>query len=162
MVLIWVENLCGSRTWIYNIASELSGREINEWDDRCMQSTMLTKKFLLLFGIALTNWFPSTNRWVVSKEMGRFLFVVTHNVKVDIGQVIFDQIVVHGTPDTVHLPIGFPSLIYEPVISHHHSFAEEQSCLSSDPKLLVADPSYCSGRHIDDLDVYFSSSFLSA
>lgn len=123
------------------VARCLIGNERSRWIDQKISSSNLTTNYSTMYAIAIKKWFPTLHKRSINKAMGQFLYVIRNKGLVDMGLIIFDQIVAHGTSEKVNHPIGFPSLIYELVVKQSHELKADHDGLSGEPKFINAAPS---------------------
>ncbi|XP_012836828.1 PREDICTED: uncharacterized protein LOC105957453 [Erythranthe guttata] len=64
----------------------------------------------------ISNWFPTTHNAILNPTQAEFLWCITHDLKINIGKLIFNQIgaLANSQTEREHLP--FPSLIYQLLI----------------------------------------------
>lgn len=117
-----------------------------------LTSTEMTTKFSFLYGIAIKNWFPTLHMGSVRKFMGKVLYSIGLKGRVDIDQIIFDQIAAHGVSSKVNHPIGFHSLIYELVIGQHPGLKAADGALSREPLRFNADLKLFTRKHTNDIE----------
>nr|GME03172.1 uncharacterized protein LOC109181161 [Ipomoea batatas] len=79
-----------------------------------IESSFLPSSYAILLRMATTNWLPTVTVHFVSKKMAVLLFKIRNNIPFNLGELIFDHIMVfrhgQGKEDKVVLP--FSSLIY--------------------------------------------------
>ena len=108
-------------------------------------------KYSLIYGIAIRNWYPNKQRSSFSKPMTQLLYGIRNNQPVNIGEIIFSQIVKHGDSDNVNHPIGFPSLIYDQVMKKDPWLMVNENDLSIGPKFIYAEHKLFTGKYKNDL-----------
>ncbi|GAA0164155.1 hypothetical protein LIER_19860 [Lithospermum erythrorhizon] len=96
------------------IIRELNGNTTKIWpaDITQLVASTLSLRYSVLHKAALSCLVPGSNNTNVSYIMGKVLYVLGSNEKLNIGQVIFDQIIDHAKSHSTLKPIGIFSMIY--------------------------------------------------
>ncbi|KAM6542073.1 hypothetical protein CsatB_006520 [Cannabis sativa] len=90
----------------------LSGDNEIELSDT-MHMSQLTYQHAALMRFSLSNWFPCSNPVNVSNELAFFLYKVSIGAKIDLADMIWEQIVSLRKGKKPRLNIIFPHLIYK-------------------------------------------------
>ncbi|XP_056850843.1 uncharacterized protein LOC130500136 [Raphanus sativus] len=75
---------------VTELASFITGDTKTEWDG--LTTADLTPCYGALMIIAAYNWIPSTHKTYVSLERARLIYKMAHGVRVDLGKMMFRQI----------------------------------------------------------------------
>ena len=84
-----------------------------------MSTSKLSFKYDILYRIGSANCSPTNHTSSVSTVLARLIFVVGTKAKMDFGAYIFEQTIKHATTYAVKLPIAFPCLLTEIILSQH-------------------------------------------
>jgi len=102
------------------VSREVTTNKVRTWPKKGkISSKKLSVKYTILNRIGVVNWVPTTHSLDVSTGLGKFIYVVGTQVKMDFGRYIFDQTVKHANTDVVRLPIAFPSLMCSIMLDQH-------------------------------------------
>ncbi|XP_012853828.1 PREDICTED: uncharacterized protein LOC105973352 [Erythranthe guttata] len=100
------------------LASVLTAKVLKKWPGpkSVFHVSKLTQLYSVLFKIGISNWFPTTHNATLNPTQAEFLWCITHDLKINIGELIFTQIgaLANSRTEREHLP--FPSLIYQLLI----------------------------------------------
>ncbi|VFQ59797.1 unnamed protein product [Cuscuta campestris] len=95
-----------------------------------------------------------THTNTVSKIMARLLYKIKHNIPFDLGQLIFDQIMLFAAEkykvNSIGLP--YPTLLYSLLVSQGFSKEEKEEEDLEEPQLQV-DSRHMEGKHHNDMEV---------
>ncbi|XP_012840357.1 PREDICTED: uncharacterized protein LOC105960699 [Erythranthe guttata] len=102
----------------YTMAFVLTAKVLKKWPGPkfSFNVSKLTQLYSVLFKIGISNWFPTTHNATLNPTQAEFLWCITHDLKINIGELIFNQIgaLANSRTEREHLP--FPSLIYHLLI----------------------------------------------
>ncbi|XP_012845373.1 PREDICTED: uncharacterized protein LOC105965377 [Erythranthe guttata] len=100
------------------LASVHTAKVLKKWHGpkSAFHVSKLTQLYSVLFKIGISNWFPTTHNATLNPTQAEFLWCITHDFKINIGELIFNQIgaLANSHTEREHLP--FPSLIYQLLI----------------------------------------------
>ncbi|XP_056855224.1 uncharacterized protein LOC130504625, partial [Raphanus sativus] len=103
---------------VTELASFITGDTKTEWDG--LTTTDLTPCYGALMIIAAYNWIPSTHKTYVSLERARLIYKMAHGVRVDLGKMMFRQILNLGVIQVNDARwLIFPRLIMALLQSQH-------------------------------------------
>ncbi|GAA0144734.1 hypothetical protein LIER_35997 [Lithospermum erythrorhizon] len=95
----------------------------------------------------------TSNNTNVSEAMGRMLYVMESDQQLNIGKVIFDQMVDHSRTGAKLKPIGFPSLICSMLVTQHPNVLKKEDGLGEDAKSLTISDKLMKGNHVIDVEL---------
>ncbi|GAA0174989.1 hypothetical protein LIER_28256 [Lithospermum erythrorhizon] len=98
---------------------------------------------------------PTLNITNVSEALGRMLYVMGTEHVLNVGKIIFDQIVDHVKTGAKLKPIGLPSLICSLLITQHPTVLKKEDGIGEDAKPLTISDKLMKGKHV--LDVEFNA-----
>ncbi|GAA0142302.1 hypothetical protein LIER_03234 [Lithospermum erythrorhizon] len=117
---------------------ELTGNALTAWTIKGqLEASNLSLKYDVLHKAFISNIIPTSNNTNVNEALGRMLYVMESNQLLNMGKVIFDQIVDHSITSAKLNPIGFPSLICSMLITHHPTILKNEDGFGEDPKSLT-------------------------
>ncbi|KAM6560012.1 hypothetical protein CsatA_029251 [Cannabis sativa] len=93
-----------------------------------MHMSQLTYQHAALMRFALSNWFPWSNPVNVSNELAFFLYKVSIGAKIDLADMIWEQIVSIRKGKKPRLNLIFPHLIYK-ILSDQEEFILENESI---------------------------------
>ncbi|XP_012856009.1 PREDICTED: uncharacterized protein LOC105975360 [Erythranthe guttata] len=98
------------------LASVLTAKVLKKWPGpkSAFHVSKLTQLYSVLFKIGISNWFPTTHNATLNPTQAEFLWCITHDLKINIGELIFTQI-----DATLLDPPGRPITIHGKVLSEH-------------------------------------------
>ncbi|XP_012846970.1 PREDICTED: uncharacterized protein LOC105966942 [Erythranthe guttata] len=144
-----------------DLISTLTGGKMRSWP---LQTTDLTMKYRLLFGIGTTNWFPTAHHGTLNRRRGLLLYYIGSGIPCDLAQFIFEEIVAEADSKSTAYSLPFPSLIYRLLIDQGY-VKNRKNAVPSLPLPLsvsskIVDPHSDSRRvaRVDDLPCRPSSS----
>ncbi|KAM6545480.1 hypothetical protein CsatB_026216 [Cannabis sativa] len=108
------------------VFSYLSGDNEIELSDT-MHMSQLTYQHAALMRFALSNWFPCSNPVNVSNELAFFLYKVSIGAKIDLADMIWEQIVSLRKGKKPRLNLIFPHLIYKILSDQEELILENES-----------------------------------
>ena len=71
----------------------------------------LTLKYNGLHKISVSNWYPTKHVTILSRDFATLLYNIGTSVLVQLGQIIFDLIVLHWCRNNMSHKLSFPGLI---------------------------------------------------
>ncbi|KAM6571172.1 hypothetical protein CsatA_015252 [Cannabis sativa] len=92
-----------------------------------MHMSQLTYQPTALMRFALSNWFPCSNPVNVSNELAFFLYKVSIGAKIDLADMIWEQIVSLRKGKKPRLNLIFPHLIYKILSDQEELILENES-----------------------------------
>ncbi|XVE68338.1 hypothetical protein DITRI_Ditri09bG0060000 [Diplodiscus trichospermus] len=128
----------------------LTGRHGVRWPqaDFCYSSDF-TMKYVVLHKIAISNWNPAKHTSKVYESLAQLLYKVGTGMPFDLGQHIFDIIMVYSESRNSFGTLPFPSLIYQLLMSQHNIKTSRDKLTNPDNELRTSF-GYLSGKHVKD------------
>ncbi|GAA0175167.1 hypothetical protein LIER_28401 [Lithospermum erythrorhizon] len=106
------DGITGATLKLADMIGELIGKSHTAWPTKDQhQASSLSLRYVILQKAAIENLVPTLNNTNVSETLGKVLYVLGYDQELNIGKVIFDQIMDHSKTGAKLKPIGFPSLI---------------------------------------------------
>ena len=136
------------------IAKVLTANQVTEWPaSGTIPCSKLSAKYAILHKIGAANWAPSSHTSSVPAHMARLIYAIGTKSAMDFGNYVFDLTMKHGDTFAVKLPIAFPCLLTELILSQHPDLlrADEKETPKSKPlnfyyRLFV-------GTHVNDIEI---------
>jgi len=108
------------------VSNEITKNKVKVWPTKGkILSGKLSVKYVILNRIGNSNWVP-THLSDIATGLAKFFYAIGIKAKMDLGRIIFDQIVKHAKTDAVRLSIAFPTLLCSIMFDQH-------------PRLITAD-----------------------
>ncbi|XP_057418549.1 uncharacterized protein LOC130712747 [Lotus japonicus] len=106
------------------ITKEITAGQVKSWPKKGMLSTgNLSVNYALLNRIGAANWFPTNHSSHISTGLAKLVYLIGTKSPFDFGAFVFKQTMKHADTLAVKLPIAFPSLISEIILSQHPEIA---------------------------------------
>ncbi|GAA0163473.1 hypothetical protein LIER_43647 [Lithospermum erythrorhizon] len=144
----------GDKMLLSDIVSTLTAGAVTIWPPRTqLPSSKLSAKYVVLHKVVVTCLVPTTHTTGISEALAKVLYVLGSGDNLNVGQVIFDQIVDHARSNAVLKPIGYPSLICSLLKTQH---PEVMSGINEDavtPKSFSISHKLLSGTHVIDVPI---------
>ncbi|GAA0149462.1 hypothetical protein LIER_08624 [Lithospermum erythrorhizon] len=138
-----------------DIIEELTGKALTAWPTKGqLQASHLSLKYVVLHKASIANLVPTSNNTNVTEALGIMLYVMGTEHVLNVGKIIFDQIVDHAKTGAKLKPIGFPSLICSLLITQHPTVLKKEDGLREDTKSLIISDKLMKGKHV--LNVEFN------
>ncbi|XP_050908037.1 uncharacterized protein LOC127121622 [Lathyrus oleraceus] len=121
------------------ICIEITVKQIKEWPRKGKLSAVcLSVKYAILQRIGAANWVPTNHTSNITTGLSKFIYIVGTKTNFDFGSYFFEQTMKHVTSFVVKMPIAFPSLIYDVILSKHPSIllSSDSVCQRNSPLLL--------------------------
>ncbi|KAL1093734.1 hypothetical protein V6Z11_D06G051200 [Gossypium hirsutum] len=95
-------------------------------------------KYTVPHKLALRNWMPSKNKSSVNKDLGRLLYKVGKEIRINLGKMVFKKIVTHAESSTTREILPFPFIISHILMSQHNEliFKDEVTAIPQPFKIL--------------------------
>ncbi|GAA0149080.1 transmembrane signal receptor [Lithospermum erythrorhizon] len=136
-----------------DIIVELTGKALTAWPFKGkLQASSLSLKYLVLHKVSIANLVPTSNNTNVSETVGKVLYVMGSDQHLNIGKVIFDQIVDQSKTSVKLKPIAFPSLICSLLITQHLHVLKKGDDLGEDDNSLTISEKLMKGKHVIDVE----------
>ena len=138
----------------WNAEETITGGTVKSWPIKGqLPGSTLTTKYAVMHKMALVNLMPTSNSTNVSEAVGKLLFVLGSDKKLDFGQIIFDQIIDHAQTFVVLKPIGFPRLICSIILNQHPDMLCARDGRGEPMKEFTISDKLMAGSHKVDVDV---------
>ena len=136
-----------------DIAQELTAKQVTIWPSKGkIQANHLSVKYAILHKISVANWAPSSHTTTINASLARLLFAIGTKSQLDFGSYVFEQTLKHGESYAVKMPIAFPCLITEMIISQHPDILRENEEESPKGSPLNFDYRLFVGTHVKDIE----------
>ncbi|XP_019178795.1 PREDICTED: uncharacterized protein LOC109173926 [Ipomoea nil] len=135
------------------ITHRLTGGNKSRWVSKdSIKVVELTSTFAFLHKIACSNWMPTTQRGYVKRSMAISLFKIECGMKINLGQLLFDQILGARNGSAGRKDLILPNLIYGLLMMQ--GFTKNLSeFYEADRPVIKIDRRLLRGSHFDDLDI---------
>ncbi|GAA0171687.1 hypothetical protein LIER_41202 [Lithospermum erythrorhizon] len=144
----------GDNLLLSDIVSTLTAGSVTTWPPRTqLASSKLSVKYAVLHKVAVTCLIPTTHTTSIGEALAKVLYVLGSGDNLNVGQVIFYQIVDHARSNAVLKPIGYPSLICSLLKTQH---PEVMTGINEDdvaPKSFSISHKLLSGTHVIDVPI---------
>ncbi|KAA0067166.1 envelope-like protein [Cucumis melo var. makuwa] len=132
---------------IEQLVLELSGELVRNWltDDK-FSISKLSVKYAILHKIGIGNWYMSTHRATISTALAQLIYQIDSSHVVDVGEFVFQQILRHVDTYGINIPICFPRLINDFLLSYHSDLLIDDDVAGSTPRAELSVPD--SGLHL--------------
>ena len=110
-------------------------------------------KYIVLHKIGAANWAPPSHTSSVSASMARLLYVVGTKSTTNFGAYVFEKTLKHGESFDVKMPIAFPCLLTEMIISQYPNILKDNEEEFPKSYPLSFDYRLFAGTHIKDIEV---------
>nr|GMD02579.1 uncharacterized protein LOC109169177 [Ipomoea batatas] len=95
------------------ITRRLTGRNKTRWVSKdSIKVVGLTSSIAFIHKISHSNWMPTTQHRFVKRDMVILLFKIDYNIKINLGQLLFDQIIDAQNDKAGSKDLILPNLIY--------------------------------------------------
>jgi len=102
------------------VCREITSNQVKAWPKKKkISSGKLSVKYAILNRIAAVNWVPTTHSSDVATVLGRFIYAIGTETRMDFGAYIFEQTMKHAKIDAVKFPIAFPTLLCSIILDQH-------------------------------------------
>ncbi|XP_031106260.1 uncharacterized protein LOC116010906 [Ipomoea triloba] len=138
----------------------ITGGTVSYWptETNMLPAKSLTTKFAILHKIAMTNWMPNEHMGELSLLMATLIYKIGKGILVDLGHIIFKQVVSFRDPTAkeskVKLP--FPCTIYG--ILRAQTFRPNTGKMMEKPKARLIDARLNQSLHVLDIHPEHGSS----
>ncbi|XP_057452477.1 uncharacterized protein LOC130744305 [Lotus japonicus] len=136
------------------ITKEITAGHVKSWPKKGIMSTgALSVKYALLNRIGAANWFLTNHSSHISTGLAQLIYLIGTKTPFYFGAFVFEQTMKHADTLPMKLPIDFPSLISEIILSQHPEIvaSDEHPLQKAIP--LTFDPGLYVGPHVQDIIV---------
>ncbi|VFQ87027.1 unnamed protein product [Cuscuta campestris] len=127
-----------------------NGERISQSTKSKVPSSILKSSYAILFRVAAYHWLPTTHMNTVPLCIATLIYKIKHEIPVNLGKIIFDQIMSFASERAKQNSNGlpYPLLIYQMLKSEKLVVADEEEPA---PPLLQVDLRHFEGRHYNDM-----------
>uniref|UniRef100_A0A9I9DXP8 Flocculation protein FLO11-like n=1 Tax=Cucumis melo TaxID=3656 RepID=A0A9I9DXP8_CUCME len=115
----------------------------------------LTVKYAILHWIGISNWIPSTYASTISTSLGHFVYLVGTEVKVNVGEFIFNHLLRHVDTFAIYIPICFPRLLSGFILSQQPAILTLLDVVGTTLRIIPLSVRLFKGFHIPDVVAEF-------
>ena len=91
-------------------------------------------KYAILHKIGIANWYMSTHLATISTALAQLVYQIDSSHVVDVGEFVFQQILRHVDTYGINIPICFPRLINDFLLSYHSDLLIDDDVTGSTPR----------------------------
>src|ERR1044072_2768585 len=136
------------------IAKVLTANQVTEWPaSGTIPCSKLSAKYAILHKIGAANWAPSSHTSSVPLHMARMIYAIGTKSAMDFGNYVFDLTMKHGDTFAVKLPIAFPCLLTELILTQHPDLLRANEKEAPKNKPLNFDYRLFIGTHVNDIEI---------
>ncbi|PNX59931.1 envelope-like protein, partial [Trifolium pratense] len=136
------------------VCKTITGDKVRLWPRAGkLSAAKLTTKYALLNKIGAANWVPTTHSNSVATGLAKFIYAIGTGTVFDYGTHIFNATILHGSSTAVKMPIAFPTLICDIILSQHPDICTKSDVPVSRPSALTMDFRLLEGKHAADIAV---------
>ena len=133
---------------------EITANQVKKWPSKGKVSpSLLSVKYAILYRIGSANWAPSNHTSIVSASLARLIYAVGTKGKVDFGTYVFDQVLKHGDSFAVKMPIAFPCLLSELILSQYPNILRANEEQFFKGTLMNFDYRLFAGSQVKDIEI---------
>jgi len=134
------------------VCKEITANHVKVWPKKGKISfAKLLVKYVILNWIAAIKWVPTTHSSDVATGLGKFIYLVGTETKMNIGKYVFEQIVKHAKTNVVKCPIAFPTLICGIMLDQHPSLIIAADIPDKRESPLTLHPKFFSANHVPNI-----------
>ncbi|KAA0067619.1 envelope-like protein [Cucumis melo var. makuwa] len=135
-----------------------TGGTVHVWPvDGQLPVTSLTVKYAILHRIGISNWIPSTHASTISTSLGHFVYLVGTEVKVNVGEFIFNHLLRHVDTYVIHIPICFPRILSGFILSQHPTILIPLDTIGTTPRVISLSMRLFQVSHVLDIAAEFEN-----
>lgn len=134
------------------VVKELTANQVTEWPTTgTIPCSKLSVKYAILHKIGAAN--PSSHTSSVPTSMTRLIYAVGTKSAIDFGTYVFDKTMKHGDSFAMKMPIAFPCLLTELILSQHPDLLRPDEKKAPKGNPLNFDYRLFIGTHVKDIEV---------
>uniref|UniRef100_A0A9I9EG38 Putative plant transposon protein domain-containing protein n=1 Tax=Cucumis melo TaxID=3656 RepID=A0A9I9EG38_CUCME len=140
------------------LIEELIGGTVPVWPvDGQLPVASLTVKYSILHRIGISNWILSMHASTISTSLGHFVYLVGIQVKVNVGEFIFNHLLLHVDTFAIHIPICFLQILSGFLLAQQSTILTPLDTVGSAPRVIPLSMRLFQGAHIPDVAAEFDN-----
>jgi hypothetical protein len=134
------------------VAEEITAGQAKNWPKKgLLPTSKLTVKYAMLNRIGTANWAPTNHSSGITPTLAKLIYLIGKEKKVDFGKHVFEQTMKHVETNATKLPIAFPSLITEIILSQYPSILLPEEFESKRPPPISFNHKLFAEPHVPDI-----------
>ncbi|KAK2444107.1 hypothetical protein QL285_015160 [Trifolium repens] len=134
------------------IAEEITSGQAKQRPKKgLLPTSKLTVKYAILNRIGTTNWVPTNHSSGITPTLAKLIYLIGTGNKVDFRKYVFEKTMKHVETNAAKLPIAFPSLITELILSQHLSILLPEEYESRRPPPISFNRKLFAEPHVPDI-----------
>ncbi|KAK2354699.1 hypothetical protein QL285_092184 [Trifolium repens] len=135
------------------VAKEITAGQAKNWPKKgLLPTSKLTVKYAILNRIGTANWAPTNHSSGITPNMAKLIYLIGTGKKLDFGKHVFEQTMKHVETNATKLPIAFPSLITELILSQQPSILLPEEYESRRPPPISFNRKLFAEPHVSDIE----------
>ncbi|WJX29405.1 hypothetical protein P8452_18051 [Trifolium repens] len=135
------------------IAEEITAGQAKNWPKKgLLPTSKLTVKYAILNRIGTANWAPTNHSSGITPNLAKLIYLIGTGKKLDFGKHVFEQTMKHVETNATKLPIAFPSLITEIILSQQPSILLLEEYESRRPPPISFNHKLFAEPHVPDIE----------
>ncbi|KAK2354012.1 hypothetical protein QL285_091580 [Trifolium repens] len=135
------------------VAKEITAGQAKNWPKKgLLPTSKLTVKYAMLNRIGTANWAPTNHSSGITPTLAKLIYLIGKEKKVDFGKHVFEQTMKHVETNATKLPIAFPSLITEIILSQYPSILLPEEFESKRPPPIFFNRKLFAEPHVPDIE----------
>ncbi|KAK2374395.1 hypothetical protein QL285_075361 [Trifolium repens] len=135
------------------VAEEIIAGQAKNWPKKgLLPTSKLTVKYAILNRIGTANWAPTNHSSGITSNLAKLIYLIGTGKKVDFGKHVFEQTMKHVETNATKLPIAFPSLITELILSQQPSILLPEEYESRRPPPISFNHKLFAEPHVPDIE----------
>ncbi|KAK2369565.1 hypothetical protein QL285_082691 [Trifolium repens] len=135
------------------ITEEITSGQAKQWPKKgLLPTSKLTVKYAILNRIDTTNWAPTNHSSGITPNLAKLIYIIGTGKKLDFGKHVFEQTMKHVETNATKLPIAFPSLITEIILSQQPSILLPEEYESRRPPPISFNRKLFGEPHVPDIE----------
>ncbi|KAK2362362.1 hypothetical protein QL285_087431 [Trifolium repens] len=135
------------------ITEEITSGQAKQWPKKgLLPTSKLTVKYAILNRIGTANWAPTNHSSGITPNLAKLIYLIGTGKKLDFGKHVFEQTMKHVETNATKLPIAFPSLITEIILSQQPSILLPEEYESKRPPPISFNRKLFAEPHVPDIE----------
>ncbi|KAK2396299.1 hypothetical protein QL285_057957 [Trifolium repens] len=135
------------------IAEEITSGQAKQWPKKgLLPTSKLTVNYAILNRIGTANWAPTNHSSGITPNLAKLIYLIGTGKKLDFGKHVFEQTMKHVETNATKLPIAFPSLITEIILSQQPSILLPEEYESRRPPPISFNRKLFAEPHVPDIE----------